>query len=159
MPVLMRALFYVEFIAIGGTLVGAMFMYQKLDGGPEILMIFMSILAVVYFLKSYDRVSSAGDSAPRGFIDLLALTIIPKTSGIACAVGINGVLFSILKLNGAMEMLMIGTTVLSVAVVLSLIFILTRPNSSGHLVQWLYRSVPILLISAYFFYGSTPPTS
>lgn len=72
--------------------------------------VFMA-LAAVYFLMAYRPPVAQGDTAPdkKGFAELLFLTILPKMGWIACSVLVIGVMFRLLHLPGAAEMMTIGT--------------------------------------------------
>jgi hypothetical protein len=149
-----------EIIAFLLTLAGALLKYLQSPGGAEFLMIGLSSLAGVYFLRAF-MLPSAGvpGNNKRDFLDLLGLTILPKASGIASAVALIGILFTILHLNGAADQLMVGVFALFATVLLSLFYLISRPDSAGHLKSWLIRTVPIFLVGLYFFYYAGSATS
>ena len=152
--VIFRLLNYIEMIALVVAAVGFAMLYTSMEGAPEMLMVALSTLAGVFFLKGYQPppVQEQKADAPKpGFIDLLGTTIVPKVGWIACAVGTTGILFRILNLTGNQEMLMIGCTVLTIALVLIGIFTISKPERASGLMPLVYRAVPVCLIGVYLF--------
>ncbi|MBS1976728.1 MAG: hypothetical protein JST46_05130 [Bacteroidetes bacterium] len=80
------------------------------DTSQSVQIAFM-VLAAVYFLMAYKPPAAPGETSTekKGFAELLFLTILPKMGWIACSVLIVGVMFRLLHLPGAAEMMMIGT--------------------------------------------------
>jgi hypothetical protein len=144
-----------EKIAIALALVGIGFKYLNLTGANEMLMIGMSTLSGVYFLSAY-KPPPKRDDEPAGFATLLAVTILPKVSWIACAVLVIGIQFRLLNLNGAGEMLMIGAAAGVLAAVMMGLFIVQGNENAKSQINVLYRLVPMLIITSYFL---LPPSA
>lgn len=77
------------------------------SGSDESLMISMTLLAGFYFLSAYFIVE----------MNTIILVVTLKVFSIASSVCIIGLLFTILKLTGAQQMLLIGVTSLGLAAV------------------------------------------
>jgi hypothetical protein len=118
----------------------------------QILMISMSALAGVYFLYAYQPIQIEREEGEKyGFKELLAFTIAPKISWIGNSVMLIGILFSLLSLNGARQMLMVGIGAGAVAS-----FILGALSASGtknieSIQPVLLRTIPLLGVSLYLF--------
>jgi len=150
--IIFRLLNYIEIIALIGTALGLALLYASLPGAQEMLMIFLSVLSAVFFLKGYEPrpVPEQKDGEPKlGFIDLLALQIVPKVAWIGCAVATTGILFRILNLKGNGELMMIGCAVLTAALLLVGIFIVSKPERSVGLMPLVYRAAPLCLVGYY----------
>ena len=80
------------------------------ETAKSVQIVFMS-LAAVYFLMAYKPPVTQGDTAPekKSLAELLFITILPKMGWIACSVLVIGVMFRLLHLPGAAEMMTIGT--------------------------------------------------
>jgi hypothetical protein len=151
---LYRLLTYVEICALIGAAIGFAMLYVAMEGALEILNVALSILAMVFFLKGYEKrpEPELKEGEPKaGFVDLLATRIIPKTGWIACAVTTVAILFTILNLKGKDEMLMIGCATLTAALVLVGLFIVTKPDRAIALMPLVYRAAPLWLVGAYLF--------
>jgi hypothetical protein len=160
MAIIFRLLNYIEIIAWALTGVGCAMLYSRTEGALEMLMVAMSVLSSVLFLRAYQPpnvppalVENESDR-PKGFFDLLGSTIAPKVMWIGSSVTVVGILFSLLKLKGAMEMLSIGCVMLPITAVLVGIFIVTRPAWAGTVMPPLYRAVPVWLVGVYLFMRS-----
>jgi hypothetical protein len=79
--------------------------YTRVEGGSQALMISMMTLAVFYFLSAY-TISDAKE-----YLIIVAMKVV----GIASAVCVIGVTFSLLHLQGSDQMLLIGLTSISAA--------------------------------------------
>ena len=154
MALIFRLLNQIEMIALIGTAVGFAMLYAEMAAAPDTLMIGMSVLSATFFLKGYDPslmpAQNEGDQKP-GFVELLALKIIPKTGWIACAMATVGILFVVLKLKGSAEMLMIGCSALTAVLVLIGLFVALKPDRSALLIPLTYRAVPLWLMGGYLF--------
>jgi hypothetical protein len=87
----------IETMLVAAVVVSVWFNYSQ-PGGDPLLMITMVTLAAFYFVSAY-FIPDAGE--------LLAI-VSTKVLSISSAVCIVGILFTILNLTGALEMLMIG---------------------------------------------------
>ena len=108
------------------TAVSLLASYTHQLGGPEMVMISMTTLAIFYFLSGYltpDVEAKPGAIASKAF-------------SIACSVCVIGLMFSILKYEGAVQLIVIGTTSLAI----SGLVLAGYAVSSG-----LRRLVPLLL--------------
>ena len=141
----------IEIITLIGTGVGLAFQYLHLPGGAEMIMIFMSLLAGVYFLSAYRVVTPNENEAAGSFIDLLATSIASKVAWIGMAVAIDGCLFKILHLNGADEMILVGCGALIVTIAIMALYLVTSAERGRVLTRVLYRAVPVCLFGIYLF--------
>ena len=131
--------------ALGASLLAR---YLEMNGYMTALQVSLSGLAGVYFLMAYRPPASQPDGEKKGFTDLLAATILPKVLWIGCSVGAIGIMFYLLQLEGARQMLLIHTGAGGVGIGM---FLASRQSSSAAaLTEVLYRAIPLLLISVYF---------
>ena len=155
MAVIFRLLNYVEIIGLAAAGVGYAMLYSSMRGAPEILTISLSVLAAVFFLRGYQppapQQKDGDDAQLLGFSDLLSATILPKVGWIACSVATVGIQFRLLNLKGNDEMLIIGCSVLIIALFLSGILIVSKPERSAGLMQLVYRAVPLCMVGLYLF--------
>jgi hypothetical protein len=107
----------------------------------------LSGLAGIYFLMAYRPPTPVPEGEKKGFGQLLSQTILPKVLWIGCAVGAIGIMFHLLQLDGAHEMLLIHAASGGVGVGMFLAF--RQSTDSQALTPLLYRAVPLLLISVY----------
>jgi hypothetical protein len=152
MSVLFRALDTGEIITLIGIAVGLALLYMQQQVALQVLNIFMSVLAAIFFLRGYQPRSAANGDGPRpGFLELLAATIVPKVGWIGCAVVTIGILFYLLGLKGTQEMLMIGTLVLTAALALIGLFAIIKPDRVSGLMPLVYRAFPSWLVGLYLY--------
>ncbi len=109
----------IELLLVALVLGSALINYMGTTGGPELLMITMSTLASFYFVTTYAQPQD----------NRQVVTIATKTIGIASAVCVVGLLFTILHLTGATQMLAIGLIALGVAGLLLLYTWLSSKNN------------------------------
>lgn len=83
---------------------GAIFNYNSVAGGAELLMLTMTGLAGYYFISAYFMLDI------KGAVSAVAL----KLFSIASSVCLIGLLFTILHLTGGANMLMIGVSVMGI---------------------------------------------
>jgi hypothetical protein len=144
----------VELIAFAVAGVGFAMMYAGMEGAPEILMPALSVLAATFFLGGYQPrpAPPQKEGEPKaGLIELLGSTIVPKVGWIGCSVMTVGILFRILNLKGNQEMLMIACAILPAALLLTGIFVVSKPERSAALMPMVYRAVPLCLAGLYLF--------
>lgn len=79
--------------------------YAHLSEGPQMVMISMTTLAIFYFISAYLTPD----------IEAMLGAIAWKVLSISCAVCVIGLQFSILKYEGADQMILIGTTSLTIS--------------------------------------------
>ncbi len=156
---LSKILGFAEVVAILLSVGGLIFKAMHWTYGNELLMIGMSSLAGVYFLRAF-QAPPAGTPQPtqqtpekKGFIELLAVSIVPKLGWIAMAVCLDGFLFALLHLSGAAEMLLIGTSTLLASIAVAFVAVSTNASKYPRLIGFLYRGVPVFLLTAYAFYN------
>lgn len=118
------------------------------------IMIALSALAAIYFLKAYmppkqDAPAPDAKEEKRGFFELLSTTILPKVLWIACSVSVIGLLFYLLNLEGFKNMLMIGGMTLSIGLLLAVGAMVTGASTGSSNTTALLRVVPLLLIDLY----------
>jgi hypothetical protein len=90
----------VEILLTFLVIVSAVLNFYRVSGSQEALMITMSLLSSFYFISAYFP------SETKGILALIAIKVI----GVASAVCITGLLFAILHLVGASQMLLIAVT-------------------------------------------------
>ncbi len=119
---------------------------------PEVLMIGLSGLAVVYFLSAF-QVPEKPSTTDKSLGTLLpALT--NKVIGTALSVCCIGILFSILGLEGSANMLLIGVLSLAAGIVISAFVVIGNSSRLDQVKPGLLRAIPVCLISAYFLVES-----
>ena len=120
------------------------------SGEKSILLVSLPGLALCYFLSAYLPPSVDPDETqPRGFIDLLAMTIIPKLLWIGSAVATMGIFFTVMKMEGKEEMLLIGVLTLSACVVSLMVFgVMGKPIRP--VLPIFLRALPVLAVGIYF---------
>lgn len=129
---------------LGASLVAR---YMQMDGHMTGLQISLSGLAGVYFLMAYRPPPAVSAGENKGFAQLFSQTILPKLLWIGCAVGAIGIMFHLLQLEGAREILVIHAASGGIGVGMFLAF--RQTSDSQALTPVLYRVVPLLLISVY----------
>jgi hypothetical protein len=129
---------------LGASLVAR---YLQMNGHLTGLQISLSGLAGVYFLMAYRPPPPLPEGEKKGFAQLFSLTILPKALWIGCAVGAIGILFYLLQLEGARQMLLIHAA--SGGLGIGIFFAFRQTSDSQTLTPVLYRAVPLLLISVY----------
>jgi hypothetical protein len=121
------------------------------SGEETILTVSLPGLALCYFLSAYlppPSVTSDENQSHR-LIDLLATVIIPKVLWISSAVGTMGVFFTVMKMEGNEQMLLIGVLSLASCVVLLIVFgIIGKPIRPVFPI--LLRALPVLAVALYF---------
>ena len=91
----------IEIVLTSLSLLSLLIYSLKINGGAEMVMISLSIHAGFYFISAY---------IPSDFSSGIFSIIAHKVISIASSVSVISFLFSILKLTGAMEMMLIGFT-------------------------------------------------
>lgn len=136
---------WAEILAIILSLGGVVFKILHLAGANEVLMIGMMTLSSTYFISGFIMGPVPDDGKPKTFADLLP-TVLRKLMYIALAVYLVGFLFTILHLEGANEMLIIGVGSLIICTAVSMILILGNRERMTLLKAPLIRSVVALLL-------------
>lgn len=144
---LFRYLEHAELILLAVVGASLLARFLQINGYLTGLQISLSGLAGVYFLMAHRPPVAPPTEEKKGFADLLSLTILPKVLWIGCAVGAIGILFHLLQLEGAREMLVIHAA--SGGIGIGMFLAVRQSGSSGALTPVLYRAVPLLLISVY----------
>lgn len=99
--------FKIEIALVLLVVLSVMFKIGGIDGSEEALMISMSTLAGFYFISAYFMAE----------MNSILMVVILKVFSIASSVCIIGLLFTILRLTGAQQMLMIGVTTMGLAAI------------------------------------------
>ena len=146
---LYRLLDRLEIVFLGAAVISLLLQYAGYQPASSGLMISLTSLAVVYFLNGYKPPSSEQTGEKKDFTALLSQTILPKVLWISCAVGTIGILFHLLNLPGAQQMLMIAAASNAFGVVLFLILSAISSTETQKLAATMYRVVPLLLICGY----------
>lgn len=139
----------IELILVTALGVSLLTQYLKVAGAATGIQLSLSGLAGVYFLMAYRPPAQAPSGEKKGFSELLSLTILPKVLWIGCAVGAIGILFQLLKLDGAREMLTIHASTGGIGIILLAVLSLQQGNDSNPFIPVLYRAVPLLLVTLY----------
>lgn len=132
----------ISYIALVGIVLAVLMKLQHLQGADTVLMLSMSLLAGVTFLKAYIPADVNEDLKP----DLYA-TVISKVLFIGSSVLLIGILFSFLHLQGAINMLMIGTATTGMAAVFSIILITKNSDNIPLLKEPLMWGIATLLFA------------
>lgn len=144
---LFKLLDLAERVFLGATIVALFFRRMEMEIG-SLLMIAMSGLAIVYFLKPQQPPEliqeESDDEQPKlSFADLLVKTIVPKVGWIGCSVAVIGILFWFQGLKGSHEMLLLGGGTLGIA---SLVLTYAVVTGTKTLMPLLMRALPFFLI-------------
>ncbi|MBL7850551.1 MAG: hypothetical protein JNN04_06585 [Cyclobacteriaceae bacterium] len=131
-------------VAVGASLVAR---YLQVNGYMSGLQISLSGLAAVYFLMAYRPPAASPEGEKKGFRQLLTETILPKILWIGCSVGVIGLMFFLLQLQGVREMLFIHAA--SGGIGLGMFLAFRQTGEANSIPPVIYRAVPLLLISAY----------
>lgn len=119
----------------------------------NVLMFSLLTLAAVFFLTTYAPPPVPNDkNAPMSWKELLAYRVSIKVLGLASAMATIGILFYLLKFEGFQQMLLMGTIALAAGGVIVGIVIVAGIKHVNFLIPYLYRAVPLFLISAYILY-------
>lgn len=139
---LRRLIKIISYVALVGIVLAVLMKLQHLQGADTALMLSMSLLAGVVFLKAYIPADVKADIKP----DLYA-TVISKVLFIGSSVLLIGILFSFLHLQGAINMLMIGTATTGMAAVFSIILITKNSDNIPLLKEPLMWGIATLLFA------------
>lgn len=146
-----------EVVTILLSLAGVTFKVMHWTYANELLMLGLSGLSGVYFLRAFQMPTPEPDTKTatekKGVLDLLALAVLPKLGGISMSVALTGLLFGLLHLAGAAEMLMIGTSSLLGCLAIAFLAVATNAPKYPQVIGFLYRGIPIFIIAAYAFYN------
>lgn len=146
-----------EVVTILLSLAGVTFKVMHWTYADELLMLGLAGLSSVYFLRAF-QMPNPGPNAKtatekKGLLDLLALAVLPKLSGLSMSVALIGLLFGLLHLSGAAEMLMVGTSSLLGCLAIAFLAVATNAPKYPHIIGFLYRGIPIFIVTAYAFYN------
>jgi hypothetical protein len=122
-----------------------------------LLAISMSGLALTFFLSAFLPIDIPFDENEKfEFIDLLALSIVPKVSWIGSAVMVVGILLNQLDLPSQqyLQMFMIGSSVVIGSVVILLISSSMGVKNIRYIIPIYFRAVPLLLMVAWLYFNS-----
>lgn len=150
--VLYRYLDKIEVICIVGSAVSVLAFNAGMAAATQGIIIFLSILAAVFFLNAHKPPSQVQEGEKKNFVALLAGTVLPKVLWIGCSVGVIGLQFHLLQLEGSRQMLMIATASSAFGVALFIVISIISTKATETLTPVLYRAVPLMLITAYFLY-------
>ncbi len=137
-----------EKIFLAGLGAGLLLIYLALD--TNVAFISLNGLAVVYFLYAYKppEIKSEEDK-PAGFAALIAFSILPKVMWISASVSMIGIMFHLLALAGATEMISLGATAIGTGLFILAIMLFTGAIGMKANVPMLIRVVPILIVDLY----------
>jgi hypothetical protein len=134
----------VQHVALLIAVVGFIFLILHYPGADQLLMIGFSTLSMAYFLMAFMPLYIPVGCKP----DLYA-TIVYKIIYIGCSVATIGILFQFLKLNGALDILRIGSAATGVAMIISVMLIARKNDNWIVLKNAIIRGAGILLLSIY----------
>ncbi|MBS1505195.1 MAG: hypothetical protein JSS79_01005 [Bacteroidetes bacterium] len=142
---------------------GAFLFRSTYSYSEEIIIISLSALSGIYFLMTYvprasQNEEGQNDDNQKGMLGLLGSTIAPKIISIGSSVTVIGILFAIEQWNGFREMILIGSSSLTGAVVV-LLSSFGNESLRVKFIPLLYRAVPLLAIGFYLLkiYGISTP--
>jgi hypothetical protein len=121
-----------EITLLALTVISGIWLYALLPGGEHMVMIVMSLLSLLYFGFGFLIFSQVGlrSSFKGGLQGISAATILASiVTGIAASIVIIGMLFKIMILPGADEMLIIGSFATTFLFVVS-VFRFTRSKNA-----------------------------
>lgn len=145
LTLLPRILKWTEILGILVSITGYIAKIQQLAGADEMLMIGILTLAATYFLSGFIFVPIKDNAKPKGLADVLP-TMLRKLMYIGLSIFLVGFLFSILHLEGARQMLLVGVGTLVGSVALSMVLILGNRDRMTLLQEPLFRGVIVLLV-------------
>jgi hypothetical protein len=138
-----------EIIFLAAVFICVLLRQYGVGGTETALMLSLLSLAGIFFLSAFVPLSIPDDNSPMGFRELLAYAIAPRVLGIASAVATIGILFYLLKFEGSEQMLLIGATALAAGSLILGFAIATGLKYVNLVLPFLYRAVPLFLISVY----------
>lgn len=135
----------IQMIALGISFFGII-LYIMGNSGAEMLLISgLSTLSACYFLIGFTPPVTKPDSKPN-----LYSFVLSKVIYIALSVTLIGILFAVMQLEGADNMLLIGCSVLTIGLLISGIMLVTNHDNLVVLKNPLLHGLGILLIGVYF---------
>lgn len=134
----------VQHVALLIAIVGFIFLMLHYPGADQLLIIGFSTLAMAYFLMAFMPMHIPVGCKP----DFYA-TLVYKIIYIGCSVATIGILFQFLKLNGAREILRIGSGATGVAMIVAVILIARKNDNWIVLKNTVIRGAGLLLLSIY----------
>jgi len=134
----------VQHVALLIALVGLAFLILHYPAAHQLLMIGFSTLAMSYFLMAFMPMH-----IPSGCMPDLYTTVVYKIIYIGCSVATIGILFQFLNLNGAREILRIGSGATGVAMIVAVILIARKNDNWIVLKNAIIRGAGLLLIGIY----------
>ena len=148
-----RILPTVEIICLAAVFISIVLKRYGIAGMDTVLMFSLQSLAGVFFFSAFAPLPVPNDEgSPMGLKELLAYTIAPKVLGIASAVATMGILFYLLGIRSYDQMLIIGASALAGGSLIVGFAIVTGIKPVNALMPFLYRAVPLVLISAYILF-------
>lgn len=148
-----------ERLFLAGTILGCAFKYLNYPAN-DILFFSLVGLATVFFLGAFLPGDVSGPTendteSKMGFVDLLMKTILPKVAGVGMAVAVIGILFGLMRMPGAVQMLLIGGTTCGLVTLLAG-YGVVKGDSSGVFMSMLYKTVPLFVLCFYFIAQISP---
>ncbi|MCW5912867.1 MAG: hypothetical protein KIT62_17485 [Cyclobacteriaceae bacterium] len=137
-------------IALLVSAIGLALHFLNSSGAADILMIGLSTLAGACFVSAFAPVALPADSGHSPYS-----LILYKLVYISAAVTVIGILFSVLRLEGYKEMMMIGCGALGIAVLISAALVGTNSDNMAILKRPLIIGVPLFLAGGYFLYQAS----
>ena len=134
----------VQHVALLISVFGFVFSILHYPGADQLLIIGFSTLAMSYVLMAFMPMHIPASCTA----DLYA-TMVYKIIYVGCSVATIGILFQFLKLNGAREILRIGSGATGVAMIVAVILITRRNDNWIVLKNAIVRGAGLLLLSMY----------
>lgn len=111
-------------------------------------------LAVTFFLSAYRPMEiPRQENEKLGFTDLLALSIIPKTMWISCAISAMGISLYLSQFGneGYKQMLLIGSSAIGGGAFFLVFFLVSGVKNLNLVTPILFRALPLLAVDIYLF--------
>lgn len=131
----------VERVAMAVAFAGALFKYMHWAMGSELLILGLFTIAITLFLSGFGMLST-----PHSLV-----AVIYKLGYISSAVAVIGILFTLLRLEGSVQMLTVALPSLGGVVIMAGVFSAKYEGALKVLRPMLMRAVPLFLCCLYLF--------
>lgn len=147
---------YAEIAGLLMSAAGLALHYQDPSKGSDIILIGFTTLATTFYLYAFvpppnPESPEQTEQKPKGILELYSI-MVRKVSYIGCSVCVVGLLFRLLHLTGAHEMMLIGAASLGMTCLFSIVYVAANSERLPQVQAYLLRAVPLLLLTAYWLY-------
>lgn len=146
---LYKILTWLQRLALAVALAGLLFRILHLPGGTMMLLLGAFSLAILYFLFAF-----IPRTIPAGIAPSVYVMPVSKVLYIGSSVIMVGILFLIIKLEGSLNMLLIGCCSAAVGLLVSAALIGTKRDNWVVLNDVFLRAMAALLFGVYFLQGT-----